>query len=43
MASAFPTTHFVAHPSNRALATHVVYAAGKKPEETRDEILHGAG
>jgi len=31
--------HFVRHPSNHELAKHVVYTAGKEPEETRDEIL----
>ena len=31
--------HFITHPSNRALAKHVVYTKGKSPEETRDEIL----
>jgi shikimate kinase len=44
VASAFDfTAHFVAHPSNRALAKHVVYTAGKTPEETRDEILQVTG
>lgn len=37
------TTHFVTHPSNRALATHIIYTAGKTPEETRDEILQATG
>ena len=37
------TAHFVTHPSNRALATHVVYTAGKTPEETCDEILRVIG
>jgi hypothetical protein len=31
--------HFVRHPSNRRLAKHVVYTAGRTPEETRDEII----
>lgn len=31
--------HFVRHHSNHDLAKHVVYTAGKEPEETRDEIL----
>lgn len=31
--------HFVRHPSNRRLAKHVVYTAGRTPEETRDEIV----
>jgi len=31
--------HFVTHHSNYDLAKHVVYTAGKAPEETRDEIL----
>jgi shikimate kinase len=31
--------HFVTHHSNYDLAKHVVYTAGKEPEETRDEIL----
>jgi hypothetical protein len=44
LAGAFDfTAHFVAHPSNRALATHVVYTAGKTPEETRDEVLQVTG
>jgi len=44
VASAFDfTTHFVTHPSNRALATHVIYTAGKTPEETCDEILRVTG
>ncbi len=37
------TTHFVTHPSNRELATHVVYTAGKTPEATCDEILQVTG
>ena len=36
-------THFVTHPSNRELATHVVYTAGKTPDETCDEILQVTG
>jgi hypothetical protein len=44
VASAFDfITHFVTHPSNRELATHVVYTAGKTPEETCDEILAVTG
>jgi hypothetical protein len=44
MASDFDfTTHFVTHPSNRELATHVVYSAGKTPDETCDEILAVTG
>jgi hypothetical protein len=44
VASAFDfTTHFVTHPSNRELATHVVYTAGKTPDETCDEILQVTG
>lgn len=31
--------HFVIHPSNRALATMVVYTEGKTPAETCDEIV----
>lgn len=31
--------HFVTHHSNHDLATHTVYTEGRKPEETRDEIL----
>jgi hypothetical protein len=31
--------HFVTHPSNRTLATLVVYTAGKTPEETCEEVL----
>jgi hypothetical protein len=31
-----------AHPANRPLARHVVYAEGRAPEETRDEILRVA-
>lgn len=34
---------FVKHPSNRALAKHVVYTQGKTPEQTRDEILRRLG
>jgi hypothetical protein len=30
---------FITHPSNRKLATLVVYTKGQTPEETRDEIL----
>ena len=35
--------HFVTHPSNAALAKHIVYTQGKTPEETRDEILQRLG
>lgn len=31
--------HFLCHPSNRELATHVVYTESKTPEETCEEIL----
>jgi shikimate kinase len=31
--------HFVLHPANRALATHVVYTRGRSPEETCEEIV----
>ncbi len=31
--------YFLRHPSNFTLAKHVVYTAGRSPEETRDEIL----
>jgi hypothetical protein len=31
--------YFIRHPSNYALANHVVYTKDKTPEETRDEIL----
>jgi hypothetical protein len=31
--------HFVRHPSNYALAKHVVYTKNKSPVETCDEIL----
>jgi len=31
--------HFITNHSNHDLAKHVVYTIGKKPEETRDEIL----
>lgn len=31
--------HFVNHPSNEKLANYVVYTKGKRPKQTRDEIL----
>jgi hypothetical protein len=31
--------YFLRHPSNFTLATHVVYTAGRSPEESRDEIM----
>jgi deoxyadenosine/deoxycytidine kinase len=31
--------HFLEHPSNRELAGHIVYTAGRTPEQTCDEIL----
>jgi hypothetical protein len=31
--------HFLCHPSNRELATHVVYTEGKTPQETCEEIM----
>jgi len=31
--------HFVRHPSNHQLATHIVFTEGKTPEETGAEIL----
>lgn len=35
--------HFVRHPSNHALAKHVVYTHGKTPEETADDVLEKTG
>jgi shikimate kinase len=35
--------YFANHRSNRALAKHIVYTAGKTPEETRDEIIERLG
>jgi shikimate kinase len=34
-----PNEHFLRHPSNFALAKHVVYTSGRSPQETCDEIL----
>ena len=31
--------HFLTHPSNRTLATHTVYTAGRTPEELCDELV----
>jgi shikimate kinase len=31
--------HFLAHPSNRLLARHVIYWRGLSPEQTRDAVL----
>src|SRR5262249_1521407 len=35
--------YFLRHPSNFTLAKHVVYTAGRSPEESRDEIITLAG
>lgn len=35
--------HFLTHPANATLATHVVYTADRTREETRDEILRIVG
>jgi hypothetical protein len=35
--------HFLSHPSNRLLATHIVYWRGLTPDQTRDEVLAAVG
>ena len=35
-----PNEFFLYHPSNVAVARHIIYTEGKSPVQTRDEILH---